>query len=241
MNNRLLSAVAALLLVPSAALSADLSVRPKPVYKAPPVVAPVTVWTGCYIGAHGGYGWGHKTWSDNDLDGFEFAKHNIDGALAGGQIGCDYQSGPWVFGIEGQGSWTDINGSSVDTLSQSGAIADSKVRALGSVTGRVGWAINQSLLYVKGGAAVASDKFRDASDVAFNIESTQTRWGWTVGAGWEWMFAPSWSVKAEYMYMDFGSKDISNDTFDFAINQHVHTVKVGINWHFSGGPVVASY
>src|SRR5437879_2330868 len=128
------------------ALAADLA----PVYKSPPpMVAPVWSWTGCYIGAHAGGGWGRKRWSDF---GIEITSHDVSGVLAGGQFGCDYQVAPtWLVGIEGQASWADITGSErffgVNVF-------NSKVDFLGSVTGRIGFTpAAQWLIYGKGGVA----------------------------------------------------------------------------------------
>jgi outer membrane immunogenic protein len=210
----------------SPASAADLPAR-MPAYKAP--IAPVAFsWTGCYIGAHIGGGFGEKRWSNA---GVEFANHNTDGFLGGGQIGCNYQTGQFVFGVEGDASWADLTGSSNDVF-DAGTTEHSKVDFLGTLTGRAGIAYDRALFYVKGGGAWAHDKFR-AEDAFTTITADQTRWGWTVGAGIEYAFAPNWSAKVEYDFMDFGKKSV---TFDFGgvadIDQQVHAVKVGVNYKF---------
>ena len=90
-------------------MAADLS---RPVYKAPPAGAlPVTYdWTGFYVGGHIGYGWADKSWQD--LVGFGTVSHKADGFLGGGQVGFNYQTGMFVFGVEGDFSWADIKGGS---------------------------------------------------------------------------------------------------------------------------------
>ncbi len=134
--------------------------------------------------------------------------------------------------------------------------AHSQVDFLGTVTGRVGWAFDRTLLYVKGGGAVADDRYRATCEVAFGgcaagatfSRADQSRWGWLVGAGVEWAFAPNWSAKLEYNYMDFGRENVNfsgafaGSTFTDRIDQQVHVVKAGINYRFNwGGPVMAAY
>ena len=127
----------------------------RPVYQAPPPLPiPIFRWTGCYIGAHVGGGWGHKTWSDPLLGGLEFSSHDVSGWLAGGQIGCDYQAGAVLFGVEGQYSWANLKGDSVDTLSGEILSDHTKVEALGTITARLGYVWDRTLLYVKGGTAL---------------------------------------------------------------------------------------
>ena len=129
-----------------------------------------------------------------------------------------------VFGVEADASWTDIKGS------QSGFT--SKIDALGTITGRFGGAVDHALVYVKGGGAWAHDK-HNIHDNFNDFSASKTIWGWTIGAGVEYAFAPNWSGKVEYNFLDFGKQ-----TFTFAgsfaedIRQTVHTVKFGINYRF---------
>ncbi len=248
-------------LVSAPAMAADLG---RPIYKAPVIAAaPYFNWSGCYIGVHGGGGFGQKRWTDPALGDFEFSRHDVDGAFAGGQIGCDWQAGTWVFGVEGSGSWANITGSGLDILSPGGiTLRDrSTINAIGTFTGRIGWAWDRTLLYVKGGGAVVGDRFRTTCEVAvgacfgFPIGTTfaradDTRFGWLVGAGIEYAFTPNWSVKLEYNFMDFGRESatfsgpvFAGAPFDYNIDQYVHVVKAGINYRFNwgGGGVMAAY
>jgi outer membrane immunogenic protein len=243
-----LTTAAALISAP--ALGADLGRMP---VKAP-VVAPVPYfsWSGCYIGVHGGGGFGEKRVVD-------FARHDVDGWLVGGQVGCDFQTGAFVFGLEGSGSWADISGNSADLLGF-GLNTRSQIDFLGTFTGRIGWAFDRTLLYVKGGGAVADDRYRVdclAGSIVCALaglapgdviaRADETRWGWLVGGGIEWAFTPNWSAKLEYNFMDFGRERVDfalvgGGTAPFDVDQHVHVIKAGINWRFNfGGPVVASY
>jgi outer membrane immunogenic protein len=217
------------------------------------VVAQGFNWSGFYIGAHVGGGWGRKDWN---LDDFGFGvlthRHDVDGILAGGQLGFNWQVGNFVFGAEGEASWADIEGNGAcvfDTLD-----CRSKIRWLSSATGRLGFAWNAALLYVKGGWAWAGERF-DVTDtfglLGGNLTSgDRTRSGPTIGGGVEWGFGPNWSAKIEYMFTDFGRKAHGFDFVglglagDASIKQHLHTVKFGVNYRFNmfgAGPVVASY
>jgi outer membrane immunogenic protein len=114
------------------------------------------------------------------------------------------------------------------------------VNWIASVTGRLGYTQNNWLLYVKGGGAWA-DFDQTAAYPAVATTISNTRSGWTAGAGLEYAFTPGWSAKVEYQYYDFGS-DRYNYTFAAPagvvfpadIDSQIHTVKVGLNWRFGG-------
>lgn len=211
--------------------------------------APVFSWTGCYVGVHSGGGWGDKSWKDT----LEFTSHNIGGWLVGGQAGCDYQTGQLVLGVEATAAWANLEGDSLDSLSVAGrTLRDfSKVEGLGTLGGRVGWALDRTLIYASGGAAWAIEEYtvKCASALGATCNSNarigttyqsadETRWGWFIGVGVEYSFAPNWSVKAEYNYMDFGTErltftgPIAATTDRFAITQDVHVAKLGLNRRF---------
>ena len=210
---------------------------PPPVYKAPiPLPPPAFSWTGFYIGAHGGGGWSTKEWFAPD--GFPEGSYNLNGFLAGGQIGYNLQSGWVVVGIEADGSWTNLKGTGICFTDER---CTSKVTALGTITGRIGGTVDHALLYIKGGGAWAREKHTDVFD-GFGTASS-TRWGWIIGGGVEYAFTPNVSGKLEYNYMDFGTKLLhftGSEDFNERIRQSVHAVKIGINYRF-GGPVVAKY
>jgi len=214
------TALAAVMVV-GAAQAADMPVK-APIYAAP------FNWIGFYIGAHVGAGWSTKEWSEV---GIVFANYNLNGFLGGGQIGYNWQSGWAVFGVEADASLADIKGSFFE-----GGIS-SKIDSLGTVTARFGGAVDHALVYVKGGGAWAHDKHEIEG-----LSSSETIWGWTVGAGVEYAFAPNWSGKVEYNFLDFGKHTFTFEPIPLQedIRQTVHTVKFGINYRF-GGPMVARY
>ena len=236
--------------LPSSA--ADLGARP--VGKAP-VIAPVALynWSGFYIGGHIGGVWGDKDWIDVTFPGLAFAdgSSEISGFLAGGQAGFNWQAGNFVFGIEGQVSWTNADGAHL-CLFNVGLTCETNLNWLGTVAGRIGYAFNNVLLYAKGGFAFANEDYLQSvtgTGVVIALSEDETRTGWMVGAGVEYGFTPNWSFKVEYNYMDFGA-DVSNLVipgtgviFTAAdIDQQIHVVKAGINYRFNwGAPVVARY
>jgi outer membrane immunogenic protein len=236
----LLTALGLVAFATSAATAADL--RAAPAYKAAPaVVAPYYNWTGFYIGAHVGGGWADKDWSSV---GIPMGSHTADGFLGGGQIGFNWQTGPWVLGIEAQVSWADLTGDHVD-LNLTGDRVHTKVNSLGSVAGRVGYAWDRWMLYGKIGWGWAHDKYSRtvAATGAFIDSASKTQSGWMLGIGIENGITPNWSWKLEYNYMDMGSQDlVSSIGTPFTVDQQVHVVKLGINYRFGyGGPVVTKY
>jgi outer membrane immunogenic protein len=248
MKRLLLTTVSALALISARpGLAADLPTR-MPV-KAAPAPARVFSWTGCYLGGHVGWGWGRKTVADTpngDLVDFfvpgtvTSMDVNTNGFLGGGQIGCDYQFATnWVVGVEGNFSWADISGSStLPDFTGATVTADAKTDWLASVTGRLGYAWDHWLLYAKGGAAWAHDKYNFTSYLG-TWAASETRSGWTVGGGLEWAFADNWSAKLEYQYYDFGNRDVTFVSPGLTTNvenikQQIQTVKLGLNYRFSG-------
>jgi outer membrane immunogenic protein len=241
MNKKVLLAAVSLVALSAAApaVAADLAARPYT--KAPPaMVAAIYDWSGFYIGINGGGGSSHARW---DINGFgRDSSNDATGGTVGGQIGYRWQSGQFVFGIEGQGNWADFSGSSIGVLT--GNTNNTKIDAFGLITGQVGYAWNNVLLYVKGGAAVVSDKF-DVSFAGVPLASaSDTRWGGTVGAGIEFGFAPNWSIGAEYNHIFLGGNDQNfiNGAGVATVNvrQDVDMGLVRLNYKF-GGPVIAKY
>ncbi len=257
----------------------------RPVYKAPPPAAapvpvPVFSWTGCYIGGHIGWGWGRDKVSipnlaetagvpPEEVAGLSVPSVTGDtnGILGGGQVGCNYQFAPnWVVGVEGDGSAADIKGDVTESVlfanpftgapeTISGS-AHAKTDWIASATGRLGWAWDRVLLYAKGGAAWAGDKFSaDIPIFGEHLEASETRPGWTVGGGIEWAFWENWSAKVEYDFYDFGTRNITltgtftggPTTFNpgpstvpgINIKETISAVKFGVNYRF--GSVHGAY
>jgi outer membrane immunogenic protein len=229
--------------------------------KAPAAAAPAPfTWTSCYIGAHAGVGWGRTTYSDPTTNfnlgpqGQTIGVTDHAGALGGGQVGCDYEfANNWVVGAAGDFSWADIEGQGSDPFftgkGGSPAILQSKTDFLATATGRLGYAFDHLLIYGKGGAAWAHDKYNlqnfailgnfCTNFAACNGSGSETAFGWTAGGGVEWAFANNWSALAEFDYYRFGTKTVTfnvpnNGGVPVPVNigEHVEAVKVGINYRF---------
>ncbi len=220
-------------LMSSTAMAADIA---RPVYKAPPAGAlPVAYdWTGFYVGGHVGYGWARKDWTDGF--GLFDVSNTPNGFLGGGQVGINYQIGQFVLGAEGDFSWTGINGGStvLGIVPPPGGTFNTNVNWTSTLTGRLGVAFDRWLVYGKGGVAWANDKFStNVYTFPGTVDITDTRIGWTAGAGVEYAFAPSWSAKLEYNFMDFGDKGVSfAPGTSTTIDQQIHAVKLGVNYKF---------
>jgi outer membrane immunogenic protein len=241
MTKLLLGTAMSLALVGSA-MAADLPPAPPPPAPAPYIKAPPPAWswTGCYIGGNVGGGWTTTSFYDPTLllnDG------NANGAsvVGGGQVGCDYQLGGFVFGVQGLFDGTGIKG----TGTQPGGLATNNdtIPWLATATGRIGFTVMPTtLVYAKGGAAWVQDNFSGtvtATSVPF-AGANNTATGWTVGGGFEHMFMHHWSVFVEYDYLGFGTKTVTTNnltgigpaTFPINVTQNVQMAIVGINFRF---------
>ena len=235
-----------------AASAADLPARTYT--KAPALVAPLYDWSGFYIGLNGGGASSRECWDLTNDNGVALANtpregcHNATGGLAGGQIGYRWQSASWVFGVEALGDWADLKGSSASATAIVPFNNQTKVDAIGLFTGQVGYAWNNILGYVKGGAAVTDNKYSNAftaTGVQFNAAS-DTRWGGVVGTGVEISFAPNWSVAFEYDHLFMGRPNVGFPATAIAvsrannISQDVDMGTIRVNYRF-GGPVIAKY
>jgi len=219
----------------TSAFAADLPV------KAPPPVVEIWTWDKWYVGLNGGYSWGRSDTSGtfyNNLTGLQlsptqYTRLNLDGGVFGGQIGKNWQSGQWVFGLEADGQWSGERGSTLFTC-----VTPALGGACNPVTAGPGLGISPTttfnqeiawfatfraragllatptaLLYVTGGAAVAGINTngviagfaanQQPTSIAWSNESVN--WGWVVGAGIEARLGGNWTGKIEGLYMDLGS------------------------------------
>ena len=232
------------------ALAADMAVKAAPV----PYVAPMYNWSGFYIGGNGGWGQSRNCWGIVPIAGAFIADGCADrsGGVAGGQIGYRWQTNQFVFGVEAQGDWADLSGSRVSVFNPAFSTRV-KTDGIGLFTGQIGYAWNASLFYFKGGAAVTSNRF-SVLDNLTGVElaaASATRWGGTVGVGWEYGFAPNWSAGIEYDHLFMGHANNSFTATDVRlvgflndrISQDVDMVTLRINYRFGGygAPVAARY
>jgi outer membrane immunogenic protein len=236
------------------ASAADMAVKARP---PAPVIAPIYDWTGFYIGANGGWGQSNSCLSFADpFDPFgnDFADgcRSRSGGLVGGQIGYRWQASQWVFGLEAQGDWADLSNQRISLIDPDFSTR-TQTDAIGLFTGQIGYAWNQALFYVKGGAAVTRNRF-SVLDTLTGFEfasASATRWGGTVGVGFEYGFSPNWSFGVEYNHLFLGD---ANNSFtglttldarflNNRITQDVDMVTARINYRFGGygAPIAARY
>ncbi|HLJ00080.1 MAG TPA: outer membrane beta-barrel protein [Bradyrhizobium sp.] len=228
------------------ALAADLPAR---TYTKAPTIVPAAVydWSGFYIGLNGGGGFSHNNWDLlTGVTGPE-GSHDASGGTIGGQIGYRWQMTNWVFGLEAQGNWADFRGDNVSLVIPTNR-NQTRLDAFGLFTGQIGYAWNNALLYVKGGAAVTDDRYRIFSvpTGALLATANDTRWGSAVGVGFEYGLAPNWSLGFEYDHLFLDGRNESFTTpagLAFGtdrIRQDVDLFTARLNYKF-GGPVVARY
>lgn len=256
------------LTVPASA--ADLAARPA-YTKAPAIVAAGYDWSGFYIGINGGGAYSRSCWDLNNFQGAPVNPaipegcHDATGAVFGGQVGYRRQSGAWVFGIEGQGDWANLKGSSLSAPLALGfpVTNNSKIDAIGVVTGQVGYAWNNVLFYVKGGAMGVNAKYEGSASpnnvgLAFGAapgavfdQGSQTRWGGAVGAGIDFGITSNIVIGVDYIHGFLGGSNVNmtavtpiivpggvNRT-DY-IHHDVDMITARLSYKF-GGPIVAKY
>ena len=164
-------------------------------------------WAGPYLGGNLGYAWG-------SIDNNPTSPSGVTGGVQGGY---NWQSGPLVFGVEG-----DLEASGSDDRFAPWKFSNPW---FGTVRGRVGYAINNVLFYGTGGLA-----FGELRGEAFGVSETHTNAGWTAGVGAEYGFAPNWSAKIEYLFVD-----LSDSRFTITGVQNGYSfglVRAGVNYHF---------
>lgn len=229
-------------------VAADLAARPYT--KAPALVAdPVYNWSGFYIGIEGGGSWGSSKHVDQFSGLDDTPRYDVNGGLIGGTAGYNWQSANWVFGIEGDWSWSGQTGSSIDNGPVGNPFYSSytKEKWLATVRGRVGYAANNLLLYATGGYAAASVEAGVTATAGGTLfdSATATRSGWTAGGGIEWGIASNWSAKVEYLYVQLADNAFITTNLGPSFNRsnvplNDNILRAGINYRF-GGPVVARY
>jgi outer membrane immunogenic protein len=219
-------------------ICAPASAADLPMVTKAPVAPPVFSWTGCYIGANIGYGWGRATATTTSGAFGGSASQDLDGVVGGGQIGCNYQWTNVVWGIEGDFQGTGQSQS--DTFTSTGVTVDNTNRVpwFGTIRGRLGWASNNWLFYGTGGWGYGEFKSETTFTGALvgTISTSRDHGFWVVGGGIENAFAPHWSWKVEYLYLSTGDIDttaaigpaVFNNTFKFTDN----IVRVGVNYRF---------
>jgi outer membrane immunogenic protein len=230
-------AMAALLLaVGTTAQAADL---PASYTKAPPLPFD---WAGFYLGGNvGGAFSGEQaatplgSWSPNP-----------SGVIAGIQLGYNFiAASNWLIGVEGEFDWTSAQGTVVIPNPVAAPTFTSNHNWYDTLAGRLGFFQGPWLYYFKGGAAWLDADYRltnfNGSGAVQSV--TNTRTGWTVGSGLEYMWAPGWSAKVEYDFLDFGTQiaGFGTQAATVSVNTYVHEIKVGFNYRWLPGTLFGGF
>lgn len=218
---RILLASAAFAALSSTSLAADLPV---------PVEEQVVedIWPGFFVGIAGGFSFNQLN-TDFD-DGLFEDEIDADDFIVGVYYGRNWQWDNWVFGLDS--SWNFINLDEDDVLADTGALSpelDVEANLLGLSRLKVGWAFENTLLYVAGG--VATTVF-DVEDVGIGDDDDDWTFGWTVGAGVEYMFLDNWSARIEYSFFNIESDDIEIADNPIDVELQGHIIRGGIAYHF---------
>jgi outer membrane immunogenic protein len=216
----------------SAAVAADLPSRSAP----PPVAAPRAYsWTGIYLGVNAGYAWGQQTPMSLYSGNFDAFDYNANGWMAGVTAGAQIQSGRTVLGLEGDIAWANISGSGTGPVALNNVVlgtatVSSKLNSISTLRARVGYAIDNWMLYGTGGLAVTNQRSNIVSSTFVcnapgNPSCTSpSDWhlGLAAGAGVEYGITQHLSAKAEYLWVGAGAGNTLK----------ANIARVGVNYRF---------
>jgi len=218
--------------------------------------APPVSWTGFYVGANAGYGWG----STSPVQIFDLGpvpagappNYHPNGFIGGGQAGYNWQTGMWVFGGEVDFSGLGVRGDS----SLSPFFGGKGFANTGTFSSRYDWLFTARLrggflvtptwlIYVTGGLAVT--QVRDSATVqipeTWTWTQTSTLTGGTIGGGIETMFGPNWTARLEYLYARFKDTAPPGVIVDgpaagtaldptFSFNHNLNVIRFAFNYKF---------
>ncbi|MBY3252666.1 porin family protein [Rhizobium laguerreae] len=245
--------------------ASSLAIAADPFEAAPAPEAPDTFsWSSFYVGVNAGYGFG----GDGDISSGGQLGPNIanmatgarprsvdldrNGILGGGQIGYNWQAGSLVYGLEADISFTEIDDDrnivtpQINTGLAQGNVFRSEFDYLGTVRGRLGFALDRTLFYGTAGLAygrstMSVDMFAPNGVRQFTGEKTETNVGYAVGAGVEYAVTSKISLKSEYLYYDLGEEELNVQAipgtgvaggYDSKFNNDGHLFRVGLNYKF---------
>jgi outer membrane immunogenic protein len=217
------SAALAVSTLATGAFAADLPGRMSAPYYAPPIFS----WTGFYLGANAGFGFGRGT------NGGDSNFGNMSGGLAGITAGYNYQAGPLVAGIEAD---IDFGGIAGSTSPRPGTFTSGNVTGLGSLRARFGYSMDRALFYVTGGytgANMRGSLADGASNPNFFFNQSNYLNGYILGLGLEYAVTGNLSLKAEYLYSYYGTANYFGGTRDsISAGTNFSQIRGGVNYHF---------
>lgn len=230
---KLIASVFCLVASAVGASAADLPMKASPAYGVPAAYS----WSGAYIGGQIGYGWAGIEPNDADVlamfgPGLTYSNPSpAHGFLGGLTIGNNWQFGPWVYGVEGDFSWSDVKGSFNGVVGANNVHLDAKLNWLATVRARAGYAFGPALIYGTAGAAIANisgNYINVTPGAVFTVSESHTHVGWTAGAGVEYAITRNLSAKIEGLYVGLAEEQYQNVRFKGEIG----LVRAGVNWRF---------
>jgi outer membrane immunogenic protein len=241
----LLATAAAMLGMSSTGQAADLPVKAPMVSPLPPFS-----WTGFYLGGNLGGAWAQRNVTDS-VFGLDFSRTSDGVFIGGGQVGFNYQMGGFLLGVEADFDWAGNNSNNNNGVAVPGVVGLIRVNAndkwISTVAARFGLVFGQSLIYGKaGGGWVGASDFTITNvntGASITAGSGRSNSGFLVGAGYEYAFTSSWTVKLEYDYLGLSNRTFTvpvgapflvGDTFTNR-SRNIQTVKVGFNYLFNTG------
>ena len=200
-------------------------------------------WTGFYMGANVGYGWGAgDRVGITDFGAFQgnIGNLNTDGVFGGGQFGYNHQMGRFLVGIEADIQKSDLN-DKVTGVTPTGyaGIASSDINYFGTIRGRLGFVSGPALFYATAGWAWADVDYKlttlippGAGGGIVSLADTSFKSGYTVGGGIEYALGRNWTTKVEYQYVNFGGNWLAGAGIATKESLAAHTVRMGVNYKF---------
>jgi outer membrane immunogenic protein len=242
MKKMLLAGTALLPFVSGSAMAADMrpAPAPAPVYSKAPMMAPAFSWTGFYIGGDGGYGSATSSGTlANSVGGFPVPySYNVNGPIAGGFVGGNYQMGTFVVGAEADWQWANLTGNSGSIVAPGGPFTiSSTVKSYGSARGRVGFAVDHWLFFGTAGWAWGTWSTTYANVGPFFTNSATSNKGWTAGAGIEYAFTNNLLGRVEYRYTNLGTVtfvDIPSNSSELGNKVVINDIRAGLAFKFGG-------
>jgi outer membrane immunogenic protein len=251
MRQKFLSAAAVIAIV--TAVGGPVSAADLMPLKAPPPMAPSCMWCGFYVGGHVGYGWskydGQLNSDTAGIPPLNFSDFQANGLALGMHAGYNFQSGSWVFGIEGdttitpgwQDKLTGINSGVNFVPGGDGSLsASTRIDWLASIRGRLGMAFDRTLLYATGGVAwVHGTHTFGSSSPAQDSKFNFTKVGFVVGGGVEWKYTNSVSLRLEGLHYIFNQNTAlvnigdGNGVADNMNFKTISVVRAGVSWYLN--------
>jgi outer membrane immunogenic protein len=235
--NRVFAATSAMAAVLTSAISAnaaDLPARPRP---APVYAPPPFTWTGFYVGGNIGDAWSHSTITDN-LTGASLSTRGLNGLIGGGQLGYNFQTNNFVFGVEGTFDWSSLDRTSGVVATRFGNLqATASTPWITSVAARLGYAFDRSLIYGKVGGGWVDNKLTVSNlTTGLSATATNSNGGLLLGVGGEYGIDQNWSVKIEYAHIGLGTwtaaSPIAGDRI--SAKREINMITGGFNYRFQG-------